>query len=96
MKEKKRSKKKIGVGSLVKAKVRNMEENTREGGIRSMRKDVVGFVQSLVGKNEFLFKFEYGQKRDMGSCLLVYVCSKQEVWLDMDEPISDLPEKEQG
>ena len=26
---------------------------------------------------------------------LIYVCSKQEACLDMDEPISDLPEKKQ-
>ena len=27
---------------------------------------------------------------------LSYPCLKQEVYLDMDEPISDLPPKEQG
>ena len=42
IKEKKRIKPKIGVGSLVKAKARKMEENTREGRSGRMRKDVVG------------------------------------------------------
>ena len=32
----------------------------------------------------------------MSSFSLVYVCSKQKVCLEMDEPIPDLPEKEQG
>ena len=32
----------------------------------------------------------------MGYILLSYICSKQEVCLEMDEPILDLPEKEQG
>ena len=41
-KEKTRIKPKIGVGSLVKAKARKMEENTREGRSKRMRKDVVG------------------------------------------------------
>ena len=32
----------------------------------------------------------------MSSSLFVYVCSKEEVCLEIDEPISNLPEKEQG
>ena len=93
IKEKKRIKPKIGVGSLVKAKVGNMEDNTREGRSRGMRKAVVVYSYSVVGKKKFLVQFEYGQKIEMSSCLLVYVCSKQEVCLEMDEPISDLPKK---
>ena len=57
MKEKKRIKTEIGVGSLVKAKVGKMEKNTREGGIGRMRKEVVGCVQSVVGKKKILVKF---------------------------------------
>ena len=41
MKEKKLIKRKIGVGYLVKAKVGKMEDNTREGIISRMRKEVV-------------------------------------------------------
>ena len=41
-------------------------------------------------------KFEYGQKRDMSSISFLYLCLKPEVCLDMDEPISDLPKKQQG
>ena len=95
-KEKKRTKPKIWVGSLIKAKVGNMEENTREGRSRRMSKDVVGCVHSVVGKKKFLVQFEDGQKRDMRSCSLVYICWKQEVCLEMDEPISYLSGKEQG
>ena len=47
--EKKWIKKKIGVGYVVMAKVGEMEENTREGRISSMRKDVVLCVQNIVG-----------------------------------------------
>ena len=46
MKEKKRIRKKIGVGSALKSKVGDIEENTREGRIRSMRKEVVVCVPS--------------------------------------------------
>ena len=73
-----------------------MEENTREGRSRRMSKDVVGCVHSVVGKKKFLVQFEDGQKRDMRSCSLVYICWKQEVCLEMDEPISYLSGKEQG
>ena len=96
MKEKDRIKTKIGVGSLVKAKVRKMEENTREGRSRRTRKEVVGCVEAVVGKKKFLVQFEYGNKIEKSSISLLYRCSKHEVCLEMDEPISDLPQKEQG
>ena len=57
MNEKKRVRKEIGVGSLVKANVGKMKYNTREGRIRSMRKCVVGYSKSLVGENNILVQF---------------------------------------
>ena len=48
MMEKKRIKKQIGVGSVVMTKVGEMEENTREGRIRRMRKELMGCVQAVV------------------------------------------------
>ena len=86
--------KKIGVGSVVKAKVGELEKITRDGRSRRMRKEVVGCVQSVVGKKKFLVLFKDGQKKDMGSCLLVYLSEKEEV--EMVESISHLPEKEEG
>ena len=46
MKMTKQTKTKIVVGSVVKAKVGELEKITRKGRIRRMRKEVVGFVQS--------------------------------------------------
>ena len=54
MKEKKWSKSKIDVGILVKAKVGETEESTREERIRKTSKEVVGYVQAMRGKNNFL------------------------------------------
>ena len=54
-------------------------------------KEVVGCVQSLLGKNKFLVQFKYIQKRDMGYCLIMYVCSKEEVGHEANKPISDSP-----
>ena len=49
MKMKKHTKTKIGLGSVIKAKVGETEENTREGRSRRMRKDVAECVQDIVG-----------------------------------------------
>ena len=46
----KRIKTKIGVGSVVKAKVGEMEDKIRGGIIRRMKKEVTGCVQAVAGK----------------------------------------------
>ena len=56
--ENKCTKKKIGVGPVVKEKVRYIEENTSEGRIRRMRKDMVGCVEALVVKKKCLIHFK--------------------------------------
>ena len=76
MKEKKRIKPKIGVGSLVKAKVVKMEEKTREGRSSRMSKWLVGCVQAVVGKEKLLVQFKDGQKREISYISLSYLCSK--------------------
>ena len=60
-----------------------MEDNTREGRRRIMRKEVVGCVEDVVGNNNFLVKFEDGNKKEMISFSLLYVCSKEGVCLEM-------------
>ena len=41
-----------------------MEDITREGGSKRMKKKVVvGCVHTVVGKKKFLVQFEYGQKK---------------------------------
>ena len=52
---------------------------------------MVGCLQSVVGKKNFLVLFEDGQKKEIGSSSLVYLSEKEEV--DMEELISHLPEK---
>ena len=94
--EKKQSKAEIDVGTLGKAKVGEMEEKIREGRSRRTRKEVVGCVQAVIGNNKYLLQFKDRQKREMSSHSLSYVCSKEEVGQEVDEPISDLPPKEQG
>ena len=59
-----------------------------------MRKQLVGCVQDLEGKKNFLVQFEDGHKRDISAYLLVFLSSKEEV--EMGEPLSHSPEKEKG
>ena len=82
------------VGYVVKEKVGEIEEDTRKGRIRRTIKEVVGCVQDMVGKKRFLVQFGDGQRKDTSSSLLVFLISKKEV--EMDEPLSNYPEKEQG
>ena len=79
------------MGSVVKAKVGYLKKITREGRSRKIREEVVGCVQSVLGKKKFLVKFEDGQKRDISSYVMVFLSSEEGV--EMDEPISHLPEK---
>ena len=85
---------KIGVGSVVKSKVGELENIKREERIRRMSKEVVGCVHSVVGKKKFLIQFEYGQKKETSSSSLVFVSLKEEV--EMDEAISHYPKTRPG
>ena len=60
MKMTKQTKTKIVVGSVVNANVGGLEKITRKGRSRRMSKEVVGCVQSVVGKNKFFILFEDG------------------------------------
>ena len=63
MEMKKLTKTKIGVGYVVKVKVGELDNITREGIISRMRKEVVGCIQSVLGKNNLLVQFEDCQKK---------------------------------
>ena len=80
------------MGYVVKAKVGDMEENTKGERSRRMRKEVVGCVQDVVGKKRLLVLFEYRQKKDTSYCSLVFLCLKEEA--DMDESLYNYPKKE--
>ena len=55
--ENKRIKTKIGVGSVVKTKVGEMEEKIRLGITRRAIKEVVGCVQAVADKKKLLVQF---------------------------------------
>ena len=83
------------LGSVVKSKVGYLEKITREVRIRMVSKEVAGCFQAVAGKKKkFPVQFKNGQKKEIISSLLMFLSSKDEV--DMDEPLSHSPKKEQG
>ena len=68
--------------SVVKTKVVEMEENTREVRIRRMSKEVVGYFQDMAEKHIFLVQFKYGQKKQMSPCsLFLCVRKRRLIWM---------------
>ena len=51
-------------------------------------------VQSVVEEKNLLVQLKYGQKKLISASSLVFLSLKEEV--DMNEPLSNYPEKEQG
>ena len=51
----------------------------------------MGCVHAVSGKNIFLVQFKDGQNKQMNSCSLVFLSSKEEV--EMDEPLYNSPKK---
>ena len=50
---------KIMVGTVVKAKVGDLEEEIGEGFSRRLRKEMTGVVQEVVGKRSYSARFQY-------------------------------------
>ena len=48
------------VGTVVKAKIGELEEEVRAGCSRRMRKDLTVVLQGISGKKRFLVRFKYG------------------------------------
>ena len=79
---KNQTKTKSGVGSVVNSKVGELENTTREVRSRRIRKEVVGCLQSVVGKNNLLLQFEYGEMKEISSSLLLFLSLKEVLyWL---------------
>ena len=55
------------MGFNVNAKVKELEKITREVRSRKIRKEVVGCVQAVTGKKEFLLQFKDGKKKEISS-----------------------------
>ena len=56
---------KIAVGTVVKAKIGELEEEVRVGSSRSMRKELTGVVQGVSGRRRFLERFQNGCEKNL-------------------------------
>ena len=80
----------IGMGSVVKAKVVELEDIIMEGISSRMRGNVVDCVHSVVGKT-LLVQLEDEQKKEIDYDFLVFLISKEEV--EIYEAFSHFPKK---
>ena len=56
---------KIVVGTVAKAKIGELEEESRVGSSRRMRKELAGVVQAIPRKRRFLVRFHYGCEKNL-------------------------------
>ena len=64
---------KIVVGTVVKAKIDELEEEVREGFLREIRKELTGVTQGVSAKKKFLVMFKDGRKKYLTSSQLIIV-----------------------
>ena len=61
------------VGTVVKSKIGELEEEVRKGGSRSMRKELTGVLQGVSGRRRFLARFQDGCENNLSSNQLAVV-----------------------
>ena len=61
------------VGTVVKAKIGELEEEVRAGSSRKMRKELTGVVQGVSGRRRFLVRSQNGCENNMSSNQLTIV-----------------------
>ena len=79
------------VGTVVKAKIRELEEEVRVGSAIRMRKELTGVVQYISGKSRFLVRFHDGCEKNLSSNQLTVVAA-HEILLEEAPLVSTIPE----
>ena len=67
------------VGTVVMAKVDDLEEEIREGFSRRLMKEMTGVVQEVVGKRRYLGSFQDGSEKEMLSKQITIVVVRSEI-----------------
>ena len=81
----------IVVGTVVKAKIGELEEEVRVGSARRMKKELTGVVQAISGKRRFLLRFQNGCENNMSSNQLTVVTA-HEILVEEAPLVSTIPE----
>ena len=79
------------VGTVVKAKTGELEEDVRVGSARRMRKELTGVVQAISGKRKFLVRFHDGCENNLSSNQLTVV-EAHEILVEEAPLVSTIPE----
>ena len=79
------------VGTFVKAKIVELEEEVRVGSSRRMRKELTGVVQGVSGRRRFLVRFQNGCKNNISSNQLTVVTA-HEILVEEAPEVSTIPE----
>ena len=82
---------KIVVGTIVNAKIGDLEEELRVGGSRRMRKELNGVVQGVSGRRRFLVRFQNGCEKNLSSNQLTVVTA-QEILVEEAPKVSTITE----
>ena len=78
------------VGTVVKAKIRELEEEVRVGSARRMRKEFTGVVQAILWKRKFLVRFHDGCENNLSSNQLTVVAA-HEILVEEAPLVSTIP-----
>ena len=78
------------VGTAVKAKIGELEEEVRVGSSRRMRKELTGAIQAILGKRRFLVRFHDGCENNMSSNKLTVVAA-HEILVEEAPLVSTIP-----
>ena len=79
------------VGTVVKAIIRELEEELRVGSSRRMRKELTGVVQGVSGRRGFLVRFQNGGEKNLSSNQLTVVTSHK-ILVEEAPEVSTIPE----
>ena len=82
---------KILVGTVLKAKIGELEEEVRVDSSRKMRKELTGVVQGVSGRRRFLVRFHNGCKKNLSSNQLTSVTAHK-ILVEEAPEVSTIPE----
>ena len=79
------------VGTVVKSKIGDLEEEVRAVNLRRMRKDLTGVVQGVSGRRRFLVRFQDGCKNNLSPNQLTVVIVEK-IPVEEEPQVSKIPE----
>ena len=78
-------------GTVVKAKIGELEEGVRVGNSRRMRKKLTGMVTCVLGRRRFLVRFQNGCENNLSSNQLTVVIVDK-IPVEEEHLVSTIPE----